>query len=51
MKFELMCATPYFNQIQIGKLSYADFGCKIYNRSNSLDEWDNNTVFNTCMAI
>lgn len=46
-----MCAMPYFNKGQIGKLSYAEFGGKIYNRNTGLDEWDNNTLFNTCMAI
>lgn len=51
MKFQVVCAMPYFNQVQTRKLSYADFGCKIYNRNNSLDEWDNNTVFNICVAI
>lgn len=46
-----MCAMPYFNQVQIGKLSCADFVCKTCNRNNCMDEWDDNTVFNTCMAI
>lgn len=50
-KSDVMCAMPYFNKGQIGKLSYAEFGGKIYNRNTSLDEWDNNTLFNTCMAI
>lgn len=45
MNFEVISAMPYFKQVQIGKLSYADFGCKICSRNNSLDECDYNTVF------
>lgn len=45
MNFEVISAMPYFKQVQIGKLSYADFGWKICSRNNSLDECDNNTVF------